>query len=353
MKRLIPILLALAVSCSVREAAEREVIPLHGERIELNTDPSLFEMVYIDDDIFVASTFSRTKLLTAIKLDGSGECQDFLDVGRGPLEVNGASFSSHGDTIHAMSYTPGGIDGVIAIPIGKISDKSSWKSRDLALDSNFMFGNGFDLISGSRYLVLGDAYGKENILSIVDADAENTCSPVGYFPEDDYDGEVIPKQGIYTRASKVFCNGNKALYVCGDGKYASILDLSAEGLDEIRIYDENPVYGQASDGINPFRSSKSKSGVYSFANDSLICLSPLTVALSEKGWESDNFKSYPPYFTDVVEIYDWHGKFLKAFMLDTPGCGYYITEDNGYLYELTVNPETKISELYKYRLGLD
>lgn len=342
----------LLVSCSVRETDKNDIVLLQSERVGLQMPLSPFEIVYIDDTLFVSSSLSQTDLLSAAKLDGSSEFYDFLHTGRGPLEVTGASFKSHRDTIHVMSYNHGGIDGIMTIPVSGIHDRHSWKLKKLDLNSGFMFGNSFDVLSESRYLVLAEKFGIENILSIVEPDCESQRNPVGFFPEDGHDGDILPKQRVYIGAAKVFCNGEKVLYVCGNGKYASILNLSADGFDEFEIYDEKPVYTSSGDGLNPVVSQQSNSGVYSCATDSLICLSPLTATLSRDGWKPDNFKSYPPYYTDIVEIYDWNGSHLKTFMLDTPGCNYYITNNNEYLYELTIDSETFEPELRRYRLDL-
>lgn len=56
-------------------------------------------------------------------------------------------------------------------------------------------------------------------------------------------------------------------------------------------------------------------------------------------------RSYP---SDEIEVYDWDGRYLYTCTLDIPFSSFLVS--GGHLYTLTVNLDTKLSEIYRYDL---
>ena len=251
----------------------------NGEQIDIGSEETLFEIVYANDTVLVAHLLSDLRKLKIYNQRHPGDSYEFLHIGRGPFEVNQCAVKSRDDTLYAMSYAPVGIQGVITIPVCRTDDKSAWRYEDISEAADVPMGGDFDVLQG-QYIVLGDKYGQPNILSSITRGADDvSVTPLSWWPQDKYKGSIISKQALYMNASKIFASGSKIVYACSEGRYVSILDFSSGTPAEKLIYGEFPVYKAAPDGMNAIRSPKSRRGVYAFATDSLIYISPLPSVL--------------------------------------------------------------------------
>ena len=225
---------------------------------------------------------------------------------------------------------------------------TEWEYIDFSDIDNLGIGNDFDLLTSSDYIVLGGEYGRESILARL-SERNLTWSSVPFWPDDGYKGEALPKQMLYTRNSKVFSNGDKIFYASGEGRYFSILNISEDPVSESFIYDEYPSYSVGPDGLNPKRAPESKLGGIACATDSAIYIGLLNCLLSPAGYYvPDNYKGYPPYYIDVIEVYGWNGEYLCTYTLDTPFATFFVS--GRYLYTVTVDRDTMLSEIYRYDL---
>lgn len=343
------ILLLILSSCSPSGRRERTVreIALEGEKVNITSDASLYEIVYADTNQLVASVLSPTNLLISYRMGENTAPYEFLRVGRGPLEVMSANVKSRLDTLFVLSHTSSGLHKLIKIPVVAIRDVSRWKSTDISSMKGISIGSDFDVLPSASYIMTGGKFGTETVLTEV-SERKKNGNPVAFWPEDGCPVAPITKQNMYIRGAKVFSNeGSKVLYACGEGRYFSILDLSSESVSETFIYDEYPKYHVASDGINAERKPESLLGGMVYATDSLVFLSPLDCHLENANFVPDNYKSYPPDYNDRIEVYDWNGTYICTYVMDMPFGNFYV---NGrVIYTLTLNNETFQSEVYRYR----
>lgn len=350
MKQIIATLILLLLSsCAMRnEDRSERFLSLQGEKLETDPEMSLFEIVYANDSLIVATLISPDCQLAAIPIGGRSETRQFLHKGRGPMEVVYAKVKSYNDSLFVLSHDPYGINGLIKIPVSGIQDMTEWEYIDFSDIDNLGIGNDFDLLTSSDYIVLGGEYGRESILARL-SERNLTWSSVPFWPDDGYKGEALPKQMLYTRNSKVFSNGDKIFYASGEGRYFSILNISEDPVSESFIYDEYPSYSVGPDGLNPKRAPESKLGGIACATDSAIYIGLLNCLLSPAGYYvPDNYKGYPPYYIDVIEVYGWNGEYLCTYTLDTPFATFFVS--GRYLYTVTVNRDTMLSEIYRYDL---
>lgn len=154
---------------------------------------------------------------------------------------------------------------------------------------------------------------------------------------------------MYFRGSSLFSYNGKILFVSGEGKYASILDTEDRTAEEILLYPDYPEYEVSPDGLNPRRKYGCALGMYSFATERYIYLSPLKRKMDASGrYEPSDYKSYPPYYTDEIDVFDWDGGYVRTYRMDVPFCNYYVNEDEHVLYALTCDTDTMLSELHRY-----
>ena len=342
-------LLFCLCSCRVRtDQVEKTSVDLMGERVELGDDCSFFNIHYASDSLIVVSTFSLDYKLTAyVKCAGEYKSYDFLHIGRGPGEILDASVRYKNDTLYVLSSSPFGLAGFIEIPLSSIEDASEWDYT--FMEKSLFLGGDFDVCGKGEYVILGGEYGQSSILLKCSVN-DNTLSPIYFWPEDNYSGPVVPKQSMYMRAASISYNKERLLYACGEGRYVSILDLSVNSFKEIPMYNEFPKYKESSDGLNPTRLSDSSIGVYSFATDSLIYLTPISSKLDGSEYYPDNYKGYPPYYNDVIDIYDWNGIYQYTYRLNVPFGNMFVNSSENKLYVLSMDMDTDMSAIYSFDL---
>ena len=343
------IILLLLSSCSAPTRETAPTMALTGEQVGIGSEESLYELVYADDTMVVAHLFSGSHRLKMFDLDSLERSYEFLNVGRGPFEVTYSTVKSTRDTLYVLSHTPAGIEGIITIPLHRCDDISQWDYEDIS-EYGDIAGGGDIAATQDKYIILGEKYGRSNILTAVTRGDGPEMHPLDFWPEDGYDGSVISKQVLYIGASKIFANRDKILYACSEGRYVSILDYSSGILQEHPVYGEYPEYEQDADGLNVRRSPKSKRGVYAYATDSLIYISPLECLIRDGKYSPKTYKGYPPYYNDRIEVYDWDGHLTCIYVLDKPFGNFYVSDDDASLYTLTVNKKSMYSEIYRYSL---
>lgn len=347
---LVILLLLAMVSCAGGRADGNQVIRIEGVKMSIGDSQSLFRLHYASDTLVVASTFSGSTFLSAIRPGEKPETHAFVKKGRGPGEAIYCSICVEGDSIYVLSGNPYGIVGYITIPLSGIKESNTWKRVSFEEELSFASGTGISMISSGRMSILGSPFRDPGIISILNMNA-GEINVLPYWPDDGIESDASAKSMMYVRGeANVFCRGGKICYVCGEGRYAVILDDNGNILNE--LYSEYPQYRVKQHGkiSSPERLPECKMGFRSFATEERIYLSPLEYKRIGKRIDPDNYKGYPHDYTDIVEIYDWEGNLLKKIQVDVPFCGYYVSEDDSALYTITVNLDTQFSEIYKYNL---
>lgn len=343
------VIVLVLFSCTSRHKERTDdCVEMKGMKVEIGDDASLFEIVYADDSLLVASVLSPTHLLESYDIGKKSAPHKFLRIGRGPKEVLNANIKSRNDTLFVMSYGMRGFQNLMKIPVSGIQDMPRWNSLDLPDWDGMLPGRDFDVLHSSLYVVTGSYYEQENILSVL-SEKSGVCTPLPFWPEDGRDDiPPLTKQLIYTRGARVFSNGDKILYSCNEGRYFTILDISSGDVSEIFIYDEYPEYEVSSDGINPSCKPGTKLGGIVCATDSLIFLSLLNCQLADGKYIPSDYNGYPPYYNDRIEVYDWDGEYQCTYVTDIPFSTFYANDK--FIYALTINKETYMSEVYRYRI---
>lgn len=342
-------LIALSLSsCVNREESERCYKHLSGVEVGIPEDASFFRLVYASDSLIIAHSFSNKNKLTAYCLSDDGCTEEnFLMVGKGPLEVLDAFAKYKSDSLYVMSFTPMGVSAFITIPLKNYCDVSAWKVQEA--EQRMLAGADFAPTGNGEYVIVGGEYDTETVLTKYNS-SDGLYSNVTFWPDDGFEGGNIVKQLIYVRSSYVSVVDQKILYVAGEGKLATIIDVGKQPVDIREIYSDYPQYAPSEDGMNPRRNPKSGLGAYSFATEEYIYLSPLLCHLNGINYEPSDYKGYPPYFTDEIDVFDWDGCYKCTYVLDQPLCNYYVNEEEQVIYALSCDKNTLTSAVRKYEL---
>ena len=347
---LFSLMIFLLISCKQTKISSKE-LPLSAEQSQIVDSCYLFELLHADDNRLVASLlYSSDQLMTIpirdsiLILEGH---EEFLKKGRGDAEVINALYKIYQDTIHVVSFTGTGIDKIIKIPFAGIDDYSSWKITGTPLYQGLYLGMNFDVLDDDIYVFAGGKIDDEGVICCVD-NKDFDIEQLDFVPQDKNDCSSVVKHIVYSSESKVFVNGKNLLYVCGKGRLALIID-SINGSTR-NLYDECPVYSAATDGINYRLSPKSHLGFYAYASDSMIYLSPILARLVNGMYDPAEYKGYPSYFIDRIDVFSWEGKKHYTLCLEYPSSSFVINERGDRLYALSENPNTGDQVVYVYNL---
>ena len=66
--------------------------------------------------------------------------------------------------------------------------------------------------------------------------------------------------------------------------------------------------------------------------------------------ENKEYKGYPGYFKDRIDVYDWDGNIIQRYETDQPFYNFIVSNDDSCLYTLSHDNETKEPTLLYYKL---
>ena len=341
------------ISCSQKEQQDKKDVTDYLSGITLHSNELVGStIICIKGDMLIMNSFDRDSVAVIYTMKGDTlEYVKHIGIkGRGPFEFEQPFFSSTEDSLYMLNTTLFGDLQNIYITstdnIGQIDNYSFWKDYKLDWTESLKKGPCFIPFEDKLFLIIGGKLGEENILSIIDASTKEII-PMSYWIEDDYSGPVIPKQSIYMSNSRIFKNGNKLLFACGEGRYLEIMDIKDGKIaGRAPIYCIKPEYEASPDGLN-FRIK------YDNYRGMQVRTTKDYIYVSLRVWtpEMEPYKGYPFYFFDEVEVYDWSGNFIKCYQTDTPFYDFAVTDDNNTLFTVTQDPESKEHFIHKY--GLD
>lgn len=279
--------------------------------------------------------------------DTLSKVSDFLYRGRGPKELLNPILREENGCVYALDRTGYGAGRMLKIPIDStdfVDDLSCWEEEDLTWSNPMNMGGGdFLFLSDGNMLLTGDDWGVENLLSVLDLTKKRKY-PVGYWIEDGYDGAVLPKQSLYGKMS-LFRNGEKVLYVCGEGRYMELL-----GMEKGKIISRTSIYAQPpeyidKDGLNFGLTSDSERGIRVCTTERYIY-----AVLCGRWNYPEKYKGYPCGYRDEIEVYDWDGDFIRKFQTSVPFDAMSVSEDDKVLYTLSVDLDSMEPVVIRYDL---
>ncbi len=353
-KGLLITLLPLLISCESTVATVEE-LSLSAINVTNVDSCSIFQLIYADDECLLASTVYSSYSLVSIPIRESElkaeESEYFLNYGRAKSEVlrNSSAYNVYDDTIHVLSSPSTGIDKIIKIPLDGINDNLSWKIESTPYIKG-VYCRSFDFLDSDSYVFAGGLMDSEKVICILN-NKEHTSKQYDYIPDDGFDSNPRIKKLVYFSNSEVHVNGSAILYVCGEGHLALIIN-SNDG--KIRyLYDEFPKYSASNDGLTFVRDSKSPLGITASASDKAIYLSPRMAKMVNGKFVPDNFKGYPPYCNDRIEVFSWEGERLYTLCLDHPFCSYIVDKSGKRLFTYFEDLDIGDAIIYQYDLPAD
>ncbi len=305
--------------------------------------------VGIVGDTVIMEFYSSPKLCGVFIDEGDTltKVTEILYKGRGPYEFLNPMMLVENDSLCIVDRDGRGVRKICHIPVDAIAspdNNARWRIEDLSWCGTMNVGSDFLLFDDRRILLSGDEYGRENVLTVIDASCQ-TKIPLAYWISDGYSGNVIPKQSIYTDNATLCRKGDKILYACGEGRYMELFRLTGNGItDRKTIYAQCPEYVDR-DGINYGVFADGNRGIKACATNKYIY-----AVLRGPLLPSRKYKGYPGYYYDEIEVYDWDGNFVRNYQTAQPFMTMSVTDDDSTLYTISVDLDTMEPEIVKYML---
>lgn len=351
------VLLSSCKNSTKNQNQEVEATPLVGEVLQEDSLVEAGIFVSLRDDTLILKSSNPAALLRAYTIKGDSLISSvgFLRRGNGPKEVD--IFRCWMDKC-TKKLTLLNINGTLThgLEIDLNSSKNCtssdlWNRLDFNKIEKVRYGDGFVRLPNGRILITGGGYDTPVTLSEIDVKNQSVV-PIGFWPEDRFDGRNLVKQSIYIDNATLHRNmkSEQLLYVSGKGKYAFIFRLEKNTVTQkIMLFDAFPSYMTAEDGINSRLNADCEAGFRVTVTDSLIYMRPEEYEVV-RGQMPDNYKGYPYYYNDKVYVFDWNGKMVRKYMLDTPFFDFIIDEGNKRMYASTDDLETGGTIVKRYSL---
>ena len=335
---------------SNNQSETMELVKLRGETIDIGTSIVRPVITALSDKHFLIRGYEEnyfnvfewdTLQNRMVNIGG------FLKKGKGPSEMISptVNIDKERKIIYLLDFN-GNISKLIKIPynrIEKIFDKEEWIEISLANLVNGLYFPSFVAANDTSIIVLGSSPSSNNMLSIVNITNLTTKEIPYTFPKTNY--ELVNRRnvlmhlvyGINSTIEKR-PNGEDLLYACSHGKFAEIIKIrNNEVNNRIIISSVIPKY-TSKDNANPIFSNDCLLGYTAYVTSSYIYLLdlPFTKQDINKG---KNYKGYPFYFSDKLFVYNWDGKLVNTYLLDTPLCTFVVDGKDNILIGMTTDKE--------------
>ena len=343
--RSIFLLALMCLSCTPRESVPTRTIS--GQVVFEDVDAMML-LSATDSSVLVLNP-SDTLLLGIYSPSGH---QKFLRKGRGKYEVLNPSLSYcvHGHTmdfIDHAGFASSQPARMFSLDLSCPEDFSSWTVTDLSWIGRSRAVSHMVNIAPGKYLAITGRYESGTLLTLLDI-RERTYTPLDYRIPVKSETESLAGDLVFNTSSiALSCSGTppRIAYACGEGKYLEILNWEGESVSSRRtVFDVVPEF-RAKEKGNVEMLDKENRGLRIRASFSRLFI------LYEHPVEMAEYKGYPFYYTDFVDVFDWEGNQLERLLFDIPFGDFVVTEDGRTLYTISEDKETFEASIRRYDLS--
>ena len=335
----------LCLSCTPRESVPTRTIS--GQVVFEDVDAMML-LSATDSSVLVIHP-SDTLLLGIYSPSGH---QKFLRKGRGKYEVLNPSLSYcvHGHTLDFIDHAGFASSQparMISLDLSCPEDFSSWTVTDLSWIGRSRAVSHMVNIAPGKYLAVTGRYESGTLLTLLDIQGR-TYTPLDYRIPVKSETESLAGDLVFNSSSIAFSCDEKTpriAYACGDGKYLEILSWDGRTLLPQKIvFDIVPDFRAEAKGNVEMLDKENRGLRIRAASSRLFVLYEHPVEMAE-------YKGYPFYYTDFVDVFDWEGNQLERLQFDIPFGDFVVTEDGRTLYTISEDKETFEASIRRYDLS--
>lgn len=358
-------ILFLFISCSsnkktglVSSSKDKDATEIKGQILSADSTilSSIVEQIYEDILIMRVRNYSPVYEVCMIKDDQVVKLASFMDEGNGPFRaIYPKCFIDKANQclyLYGENFNP-----IYRIPFPlseNVLKTETWERVSMSKAKNAVWGQQYAAmksIGSQNFLAIGGNMDGNNMFSIISKDT--TISVNGYsLPDDGFVGPHEVKRINYLSANLLkHPSDNRYVYVCMNGDYVDIFTLKGDAIsDVIPIHSKYPLYSNE-DGLNPKYDRENTSlGYFGYATSQYIYLLSSPFSSINEWLSTPNYKGYPSFVMDNVEVYDWDGNFIKKLKLNIPVFTFVVSDDDKYIYATSLNLETDDEAIIRYTL---
>ncbi len=327
-------------------------IKITGGKTLLCNEFDSYLFVGIKDSCLITKAFGYILFETyKIKGDSLKKDKRFGRKGQGPKEFNTPLpyFDTKQNKLFVVdNYSALGNGCIIDMKNKNFENSRNWKSFSLRWMKSFYGGVSFIAENNNELLFLGGFPKESSLLSQISI-SNKTSKAIDFWYKNPYirNNHRI-NQSVFLNDAHIFKNNtnNKILYCGGNGKVVSLFKIKNNKVDSLlHIYNEvSP--NKTADGLNYYLTKDENWQVFAKATDQFFYLRPY-----KYDKRRSNYKGYPFYYSDRLEVYDWNGKHITNMEFDTPFYDFIIDENNTFVFTLTTDLKTDDIIVRKYNIN--
>ena len=274
--------------------------------------------------------------------------EKFLRRGRGSFEAINPLHSFYTDGKELTVVDHSGISNpikMLSFDLRSPNDLSTWKYKDLSWLGSLRPVRSMIKMSPDVYLVASGHYGSGTILSCLNV-ADSVLTPIDFQVKLRSKSDALVRELVLAPSSIIQSRNDSCrfAYACGEGQYLELFELSGQSaVNRLLVLSKAPRFKETADHSYSMVDREHR-GVKVRAGGGRLYV------FYEQKVETAQYKGYPRYFNDYLEVFDWRGKRLERLLLDQPFSDYILTAEGDFLYTSTIDAETRKPLIMKYKL---
>lgn len=271
--------------------------------------------------------------------------KNFLTIGRGPNELKNPSFQYDFHKNRMYLYSHNNFEDKFFVvdlkDFNNVYNPESWEKKRLPI----IYTRGALGILNDTVFVNINCTKTANMFSLSYAsNKDNYFQCLNFkYPGEHPDLSFQAQDHLFFGGLKQNYETLTFVYSCYSSPYMFIFDIINEQIENIRYISQVlPIYKATNNLSNPVAmADKSKNGFDMFQ----VTKNYIYVGYSNVTWgdldKSVPFKGYPSYYFDRINVFDWHGNFVKRLVLDQPIYYFTVSQDDSYIYASSIDLEHK------------
>ena len=266
---------------------------------------------------------------------------NFLNIGRGPYEMNNPEFQYDPVSSRMFLYSRDNLeDKLFTVDVSdfrNVYDPSGWEKKKLPV----LYTRGSLGILSDTVFLNKNYTGTSAMFSLSYAGSkDNTFRCLNFkYPGEHPDLSLSARNYLFMGELKPRPGSSTFVYSCSLSPCVFIFDVINEQIQNVRYISRVlPVYKATNDFYNPVAMKDEYirgfdvfqvSGKYIYIGYNNVTWGQIRNSIP--------FKGYPYYFFDRINVFDWEGNFIKRLVLDRPVYRFAADAADKYLYASSID----------------
>lgn len=307
-----------------------------------------------DNYLFLGQERVPDELLSLYECRGDSLIRlgNLIKEGKGPFETLGRAYAIVRDD-STLLLAPSGYNRQFYVATtnpDSLLDKKTWKVLNYPTTDSYLSMPALVGLNGCMMpsLVANDE--KQNMFDRFTF-GDTVYTPVySPYPQNETKAANGAQSQVYDVRLYRKPGSDRYVYVTYMEEQVCIFDLRNDSvINRNYVYNKQPKFEMAPDGLNVSYSNDNTLGFLVDVSPKYIYLMKKLIKLGDLGVIPD-YKGYPLGYSDVILLFDWDGKPIRRFILDTPVSVIGADRLDRYIYGSTIDLETDKQRIVRFAL---